>query len=104
MKKLTDTNLLARVLSWLAWCVLRHRRLVLYPQLVLFVVCIVYTIQFLQFNTRRSNLVGANKRYHQNFQNFKPEFPTEEDPVVVVESENAEKNREFVERLGAKLE
>ena len=48
--------------------------------------------------------MGANKTYHQNFLRFKKEFPTQDDLVVVVESENAEKNRQFVERLGAKLE
>jgi len=58
----------------------------------------------IQFDTSRNNLVGSNKRYHQNFLQFKKEFPTQDDLVVVVESENAEKNRQFVERLGAKLE
>ena len=66
--------------------------------------CIFYTVKYLQFDTSRSNLVGANKNYHQNFLQFKKEFPTQDDLVVVVESENAEKNRQFVERLGAKLE
>ncbi|HZI33948.1 MAG TPA: MMPL family transporter, partial [Candidatus Binatia bacterium] len=32
------------------------------------------------------------------------EFPQQDDLVVVVESDNLEKNRQFVERLGAKLE
>ena len=58
----------------------------------------------MQFDTSRNNLVGANKKYHQNFLRFKKEFPTQDDLVVVVESEDAEKNRQFVERLGAKLE
>ncbi len=49
-------------------------------------------------------MVGANKKYHQNYLQFKKEFPTQDDLVVVVESENPEKNRQFVERLGAKLE
>ena len=48
--------------------------------------------------------MGANKNYHQNLLQFKKEFPTQDDMVVIVESENAEKNRQFVERLGAKLE
>ena len=52
----------------------------------------------------RSNLVGSNKRYHQIYMAFREEFPTQDDLVVVVESENAEKNRQFVERLGTRLE
>ena len=70
-------------------------------------VCIWYTAfspWHLQFDTSRDNLVGANKKYHRNFLQFRKEFPEQDDLVVVVESENAEKNRQFVERLGAKLE
>jgi uncharacterized protein len=103
-KPLSDTTLVARFLAWLARAVCRNRPLFLYPQLLLFVVCIVYTVRHLEFNATRSNLVGANKKYHQNFLSFKKEFPTQDDLVVVVESENREKNRQFVERLGAKLE
>ena len=52
----------------------------------------------------RNNLVGADKQYHSELPQLQKEFPTQDDLVVVVESENAEKNRQFVERLGAKLE
>src|SRR6266700_2252497 len=104
MKSLTDDTVFARLLAWLASGVFRHQRLFLYPQLVLFVVCVVYTGFNLKFDMSRNDLVGSNKKYHQNFLQFKKEFPTQDDLVVVVESENAEKNRQFVERLGAKLE
>ncbi len=104
IKQLRDDNLVARFLSWLAVVVFRHRWLFLYPQLALFVLCLAYTVKCLQFNTNRGDLVGANKKYHQNLLRFKKEFPTQDDLVVVVESEHAEKNRQFVERLGAKLE
>ena len=66
--------------------------------------CVIYTVRCLEFNTSRNDLVGANKKYHQNFLTFKKEFPTQDDLAVVVESEDDEKNRQFVERLGAKLE
>ena len=104
IKRLTSDTLVARVLAWLAEAVFRHRRLFFYPQLVLFGVCVVYTIKNLEFDTNRSNLVGANKSYHQNYLRFKKEFPTQDDLVVVVESEDPNKNRQFVERLGARLE
>jgi hopanoid biosynthesis associated RND transporter like protein HpnN len=96
--------LVAQTLGWLARVVFRHRRLVLYPQLVLFVLSVGYTVKHLEFDTSRSNLVGANKKYHQDFLKFKKEFPTQDDLVAVVESEDPEKNRQFVERLGARLE
>jgi hypothetical protein len=94
----------ARLLAWLAGVVFRHPRLFLYPQLALFILCLVYTVKYLEFDTSRNDLVGSNKKYHQNFLRFKNEFPTQDDLVVVVESENTEKNRQFVERLGAKLD
>src|SRR6266581_3384977 len=104
MKSLMDDTVFARLLAWLARAVFRYQRLFLYPQLVLFVVCVAYTGFNLKFDMSRNDLVGSNKKYHQNFLQFKKEFPTQDDLVVVVESENAEKNRQFVERLGAKLE
>jgi uncharacterized protein len=104
IKPLSVDSPVARFLAWLAGMVFRHRRLFLYPQLALFVLCILYTVKYLEFNTSRNDLVGSNKKYHQNFLRFKKEFPTQDDLVVVVESENTEKNRQFVERLGAKLD
>src|SRR5258706_4987659 len=104
MQQLTDDRFFARLLVWLARKVLRFRSWFLYPQLLLFVICVLYTVKYLEFDTSRNNLVGSNKKYHQNFLRFKKEFPTQDDLVVVVESENPEKNRQFVERLGAHLE
>ena len=103
MKQLTDTNIVAKSLGAIARLILRYPRLFLYPQLVLFCLCVLYTATNLQFNTRRDQLVGANKKYHQNFLKFKQEFRAQDDLVVVVESDTPEKNRQFVERLGAKL-
>src|SRR6266700_2083610 len=104
MQQLTDDTFFARLLVWLARKVLRFRSWFLYPQLLLFVICVLYTVKYLEFDTSRNNLVGSNKKYHQNFLRFKKEFPTQDDLVVVVESENSEKNRQFVERLGTKME
>jgi hypothetical protein len=106
IRPLSTDNPIARFLTRLAGAVFRHRRLFIYPQLALFVVSILVTVKYpgIAFDTSRNDLVGSNKRYHQNFLRFKKEFPTQDDLVVVVESEDAEKNRQFVERLGARLE
>ena len=93
-----------RCLRWLATAVYHHRRWFLYPQLALMVIGILYTWQKLEFHTNRNALVGGEKEYHRIFLEYKKEFPVEDDLVVVVESEFMEKNRQFVERLGAKLE
>src|SRR5436309_10460336 len=104
IKRLMADSMMAGILGWLAAGVSRYRQLFLYPQLLLFLLSVGYTVKYLKFDTSRDNLVGANKKYHQNFLRFKKEFPTQDDLVVVVESENAEKNRQFVERIGVKLE
>ena len=104
MKPLSTDSFLAKLLARLAAGVCRHPNWFVYPQIALFIACVLYTVFFLQFDTSRDNLVGSNKRYHQNYLRLKEEFPQQSDLVVVIESENIEKNRQFAERIGAKLE
>jgi hypothetical protein len=94
----------ARSLKWLADAVFTHRSWFFWPHVVLTPLCIFFTIAKLEFHTNRSDLVGGEKEYHRIYLQFRKEFPVEEDLVVVAESEQMEKNRQFVERLGAKLE
>jgi hypothetical protein len=104
MKALSPDSFLARLLGKLAAAILRRPGWFFWPQVVLFVLSIAVTVKFLQFDTNRDDLVGGNQRYQHNFLEFQKEFPLQDDLVVVVESENVEKNRQFVERLGARLE
>ncbi len=104
IKPLTENTRVARGLGWLAGCICRRPRLFLYPQILLFALAVYYTITHLQFDTDRNALVGSDQKYHRIFLEFRQEFPTQDDMVVVVESETPEKNRQFVERLGARLE
>jgi len=108
MRKLTDNNPVALTLGWLARAVMRHPGLFVWSQVLLGALCVAFILKSLAsptaFDLRQDDLVGANKKYHQNFLRFKNEFPTQADLAVVVESENSEKNRQFVERLGAKLD
>ena len=92
-----------RFLTWLADAIFHHRWWFFYPQIVLAAVCVFYTVRHLEFHTSRSDLVGADKEYHRIFLEFKKEFPVQQDLVVVVESADIEKNRQFIERLGSKL-
>jgi hypothetical protein len=91
-------------LKVLARVVFQYPRLFFYPQVFLVLICLLYTRDNLQFNTSRNDLVGKDKRYHRNFLAYRQEFPNQDDLVVVVESEDIGKNRQFVERLGARLE
>ena len=93
-----------RFLLKLADAIYRQPKWFIYPQIVLVAVCVIYTGKNLEFHTSRNDLVGGEKEYHHIYLDFKKEFPVQDDLVVVVESENLEKTRQFVERLGAKLQ
>jgi hopanoid biosynthesis associated RND transporter like protein HpnN len=103
MKPLREDSLLARALDWNARLVFRWPRSIVFVSAVLFVLSVAYTVKFLEFDMNRDNLVGGNKRYQENFIRFKQEFPQTDDLVVVVESDNVERNRQFIERLGAEV-
>jgi predicted RND superfamily exporter protein len=94
----------ARFLKSLSDAIYAHRGWFLWPHVILTPLCIVFTIAKLEFHTERSDLVGGEKEYHRIFLQFRKEFPVEDEIVVVAESEQMEKNRQFVERLGAKIE
>ncbi|MEO6034192.1 MAG: MMPL family transporter, partial [Verrucomicrobiota bacterium] len=100
----SSESLAVRFLRKLAHAIYSRPRWFVYPQILIFLIGVFYTVEKLQFDTSRDDLVGSDKKYHRNFLKFKKEFPTQDDLVVVVESEMMEKNRQFVERLGAKLE
>ncbi|HEY3854521.1 MAG TPA: MMPL family transporter [Verrucomicrobiae bacterium] len=102
MTSVSDT-FFARTLRVIAEAVVRHPRWFVIPQIILFCVCVVYTIFCLQFDMSRDNLVGSDKKYHQVFMKFQKEFPGEEEFAVVAESKSMDRNRQFVERLAAKL-
>src|SRR5688572_5273813 len=104
MSERASRSLVVRLLFWLADSVYKRPALFFWPQFILMGLCIWYTIANLEFLTSRYDLVGGDKQYHKIYLEFKKEFPVQDDLVVVVESENMERNRQFVERLGKKLE
>ena len=104
MKALSADSLLARLLARLAAALCRHPRWFIYPQLALVLASLAVTIGFLQFDMNQDDLVGPNLKYHRNFLALQKEFPQQgNDLAVVVESEDMEKNRQFVERLAVKM-
>ena len=104
MKALSADSFLARSLARLTVAICRHPRWFFYPQVALFLLCVLYTIGFLKADMNRDNLVGPNQKYHENYLRLQQEFPQQGDLVVVVESDNIEKNRQFVERMAAKMQ
>ena len=104
MKALSGETFFGRLLARGAAAICARPRWFIWPQLLLFVLCVLFTIDRLQFSTNRNDLVGGKHKYHENYLGLKKEFPQQDDLVVVVESDEPEKNRQFVERLGAKME
>jgi hopanoid biosynthesis associated RND transporter like protein HpnN len=104
MKALSADTFLARLLGRLAAAVIRYPRWFFYPQIALFAASVLVTLAFLKFDTNRDDLVGSNQKYHRNFLALQKEFPQQgNDLVVVAESDDTEKNRQFMERLAAKM-
>jgi hypothetical protein len=108
MKALSADSFLARRLAGLAAAVIRHPRWFFWPQIVLAILCAVYALPkpygHLDFDKNQDNLVGPNQKYHRNFLRFQKEFPQPDALVVVAQSEDLEKNRQFVERIAAKMQ
>lgn len=96
-------TIFAGALRRLARLVIGHPKLLIGSQFLLMAVCTVYTCFRLQFDMSRDNLVGADKKYHQVFLKFQHEFPVQDQFAIVVESDSPDRNRQFVERLAAKL-
>jgi len=95
---------MARLLKALAVAVQARPGWFVMPQIVLFGLCVWYTATHLEFDMSRNSLVGADKKYHQIYLQYKKDFNVRDDLVVVIESEDREKNRQFVERLGPRME
>jgi hypothetical protein len=95
---------MARWLGRLAAGVCRHPHWFIWPQVVLFAGCVLYSVLFLKADMNRDDLVGPNQKYHQLYMAFQKEFPQPDDLVVVVESHDLEKNRQFIERIAAKMQ
>ena len=108
MKALSADSFLARLLAKLTAGVCRHPRWFFWPQVVLCVVCVVYALPkpygHLDFDMNRDDLVGPDQKYHQNYLRLQKEFPQQDDLVVVVEGDNIERNRQFVERIAVKMQ
>jgi len=97
-------SFIVRLLRRLAGFLFRRPGWVVWPQVALFAVAVWFTAKRLQFDPERNSLVDSGAEYHRNFLAMRAEFPGEDDLVAVIESEDTEKNRQFVERLAARLE
>jgi len=100
----SDDSLIIRLLQVLTRAVLSRPRWFIWPQVALAAASVAYTVTNLEFVMDRNSLLDSTLEYNRSFLAYRAEFPAEPDLVAVVESEDPEKNRQFVERLAARLE
>jgi hopanoid biosynthesis associated RND transporter like protein HpnN len=99
-----NTHPVEQVLRRLAECVCRRPAWFIYPQLLLFVLSLAYAGFTLKLKTDANDLVSPNVGYQRQWQEVREEFHMQDDFVTLVESEDPAKNRQFVERLAARVE
>src|SRR5215475_13069609 len=93
----------ALLLHKIARAVCRLRWWFVFPQILLSLLCLLYTANFLKLDMNRNRLIGPNVKSEQVYLAFQKEFPAEgSELVVVVQSGQSEHNRQFIERLAAK--
>jgi hypothetical protein len=95
-------TLFARLLRVLVRLVCRYPQWFVYPQIFLFVLSVFYTATHWAVDMDKDDLVGGAT--HRVYMKFRREFPGEDELAVVVQSGDMERNRQFVERLAARLE
>jgi uncharacterized protein len=93
----------ARLLRRLARAVCAHPRWFVYPQIVLALASVLYTAAGLKLDMNRDHLIGTNLRQQRVFLKYRKEFPQENELMVVVQSGRRERNRQFIERLAARV-
>ena len=102
MTAFSDT-VFARLLRRLARAVCKHPRWFVYPQIFLSLAGVLYAMTWLELDMNRSHLLGVNLRQQRVYQKYRKEFPREDELVVVVQSGRRERNRQFIERLAARV-
>jgi len=95
-------TLFARLLRVLARMVCRFPQWFIYPQILLFILSVFYTASHWKLDMNKDDLVEGPT--HSFYMKFREEFPGEDELAVVVQSDDMERNRQFVERLAAKLQ
>lgn len=74
-----------------------------FPQLLLLLACLAYTVTNLRLSTDRNDLVSAQEGYRRHYLELKQEFGLPDLLVVVAESESRAKSCRFLEGLAARL-
>lgn len=93
-----------RLLAKLADAIFYHPWLFIAPQIFLAALSVWCAVSWLRFDANRNNLVDDQREDRRLYLEYMEEFEAQDEIIVVIESENPEKNRQFAERLGRRLE
>ncbi len=80
----------------------RHAKLVVWLHVALAAVGLILATR-LELRTELTDLVGEDLAYYHHYVAFLREFPGQDELLAVVESSDPQRNRQFIERLAAKL-
>lgn len=96
-------SIFARCLRRVARAVCQYRKALVYPQILLALACLFYAARGLKLDLNRDHLIGSHSEFQRTYLHFREEFPSGDQLIVVVRSDNFERNRRFIERLAARV-
>ncbi|HWH69096.1 MAG TPA: hypothetical protein VNT26_06910, partial [Candidatus Sulfotelmatobacter sp.] len=75
----SNDSIYAQILRRLARAVYRYPKWFIYPQLLLALLCALYTAFGLKMDMNRGHLIGPRMKYQQIYLKFRQEFPGEDE-------------------------
>jgi len=97
-------TLIAQALQHLTRSVVNRPWRVLVLAMVLAGGAVAVTVEWLEFQTERSDLIDPEADFHRRWLEYARKFPDTSDLVVVVQGEDPGRVREALERLGQRVE
>lgn len=92
-----------RVLLAISHMVKEHAGKVIFFNIFLAVISVIYALGNLQFQTGRTELISPHLEYRKNFKKFRAEFGDYDGLIVVAKGRDPERLKQFMDVLGFKL-
>ncbi len=101
--KIKPLNIRDKILLAVAHVVEKHTWKVILANVLLTLISVIYTVENLQFQTGRSQLISEDQQYRKNFKKFREEFGDYDGLIVAAKGTNPDRLKEYMEALGSKL-
>jgi len=99
-----QASLLGGILRSMTRCSAQYPRVTLWMVILSAFACVALTRTYMDFRTKRSDLIDRHAEFHQRWLNYAKRFGDESDIVVVVEHSNPKILKSLLNTLGSKLE